>query len=141
MENFLLSFLITMLWSLIFTCMFLGMRKTKILRSKVGISGRIVICIILLLRMAIPFDIGIARRIHVDWSWFLEWYKIVNMEPHQIGSVSLTIMQMTAMILGGAAVILVIRFVATYFNQLAICRQALCRKRHTKRFCREYVRS
>ena len=125
MENFLLSFLITMLWSLIFTCMFLGMRKTKILRSKVGISGSIVICIILLLRMAIPFDIGIAKRIHVDWSWFLEWYKIVNMEPHQIGSVSLTIMQMTAMILGGAAVILVIRFVATYFNQLAICRQCV----------------
>ena len=83
------------------------------------------ICIILLLRMAIPFDIGIAKRIHVDWSWFLEWYKIVNMEPHQIGSVSLTIMQMTAMILGGAAVILVIRFVATYFNQLAICRQCV----------------
>ena len=125
MENFLLSFLITMLWSLIFTCMFLGMRKTKILRSEVGISGSIVICIILLLRMAIPFDIGIARRIHVDWSWFLEWYKIVNMESHQIGSVSLTIMQMTAMILGLAAVILVIRFVATYFNQIVICRQCV----------------
>ena len=123
MENFLLSFLITMLWSLIFTCMFLGMRKTKILRSKVGISGSIVICIILLLRMAIPFDIGIARKIEVYWPWFLKWYKIVNMEPHRIGSVSLTIMQMTAMILGVVAVILVIRFVATYFNQIAICRQ------------------
>lgn len=125
MENFLLSFLITMLWSLIFTCMFLGMRKTKILRSKVGISGSIVICIILLLRMAIPFDIGIARKIEVHWPWFLKCYKIVNMEPHHIGSVSLTIMQMTAMILGVVAVILVIRFVATYFNQLAICRQCV----------------
>lgn len=125
MENFLLSFLITMLWSLIFTCMFLGMRKTKILRSKVGISGSIVICIILLLRMAIPFDIGIARKIEVYWPWFLKWYKTVNMEPHHIGSVSLTIMQMTAMILGVVAVILVIRFVATYFNQLAICRQCV----------------
>ena len=125
MENFLLSFLITMLWSLIFTCMFLGMRKTKILRSKVGISGSIVICIILLLRMAIPFDIGIARKIEVYWPWFLKWYKTVNMEPHRIGSVSLTITQMTAMIFGVVAVILVIRFVATYFNQLAICRQCV----------------
>ena len=125
MDNFLLSFLITMLWSLIFTCMFLGMRKRKILRSKVGISGSIVICIILLLRMAIPFDIGIARKIEVYWPWFLKWYKTVNMEPHYIGSVSLTITQMTAMILGVVAVILVIRFVATYFNQLAICRQCV----------------
>ena len=125
MENFLLSFLITMLWSLIFTCMFLGMRKTKILRSKVGISGSIVICIILLLRMAIPFDIGIARKIEVHWPWFLKWYKTVNMEPHHIGSVSLTIMQMTAMIFGVVAVILVIRFVATYFNQIVICRQCV----------------
>ena len=125
MENFLLSFLITMLWSLIFTCMFLGMRKTKILRSKVGISGSIVICIILLVRMAIPFDIGIARKIEVYWSWFLKWYKIVNMEPHKIGPVSLTIMQMTALILGAVAVILVIRFAATYFNQITICRQCV----------------
>lgn len=125
MENFLLSFLITMLWSLIFTCMFLGMRKTKILRSKVGISGSIVICIILLLRMAIPFDIGIARKIEVHWPWFLKWYKTVNMEPHHIGSVSLTITQMAAMILGVVAVILVIRFVATYFNQIVICRQCV----------------
>ena len=125
MENFLLSFLITMLWSLIFTCMFLGMRKTKILRSKVGISGSIVICIILLVRMAIPFDIGIARKIEVYWSWFLKWYKILNMEPHKIGPVSLTIMQMTALILGAVAVILVIRFVATYFNQITICRQCV----------------
>lgn len=125
MENFLLSFLITMLWSLIFTCMFLGMRKTKILRSKVGISGSIVICIILLLRMAIPFDIGIARKIEVYWPWFLKWYKTVNMEPHHIGSVSLTITQMTAMIFGVVAVILVIRFVATYFNQIVICRQCV----------------
>lgn len=125
MENFLLSFLITMLWSLIFTCMFLGMRKTKILRSKVGISGSIVICIILLLRMAIPFDIGIARKIEVYWPWFLKWYKTVNMEPHRIGSVSLTITQMTAMIFGVVAVILVIRFVATYFNQIVICRQCV----------------
>ena len=125
MDNFLLSFLITMLWSLIFTCMFLGMRKTKILRSKVGISGSIVICIILLLRMAIPFDIGIARKIEVYWPWFLKWYKTVNMEPHRIGSASLTITQMTAMIFGGVAVILVIRFVATYFNQIVICRQCV----------------
>lgn len=61
MDNFLLSFLIMMLWSLIFTCMFLGMRKTKILRSKIGISGSILICTILLVRMAIPFDIGCKK--------------------------------------------------------------------------------
>ena len=125
MKNFLLSFLIMMLWSLIFSCMFLGMRKTKILKSKVGISGSILICVILMVRMAIPFDIGIARKIQVYWPWFLKWYKTVNMEPHRIGSVSLTIMQMTAMILGVVAVILVIRFVATYFNQIAICRQCV----------------
>lgn len=125
MENFLLSFLIMMLWSLIFTCMFLGMRKTKILRSKVGISGSIVICVILLLRMAIPFDIGIARKIEVYWPWFLKWYKIVNMEPHRIGPVNLTIMQIIALIFGIIAVIFTIRFVITYSKQITVCQQCV----------------
>lgn len=128
MDNFLLSFLIMMLWSLIFTGMFLGMRKTKIFRSKIGISGSILICTILLVRMAIPFDIGIARRIHVDWPWFLEGYKILNMEPHRIGPISLTIIQMIALVLGIVAVILVIRFMVAYFNLLAACRQSIVRE-------------
>ena len=128
MDNFLLSFLIMMLWSLIFTGMFLGMRKTKILRSKIGISGSILICTILLVRMAIPFDIGIARRIHLDWAWFLEGYKILNMEPHRIGPISLTIIQMIALVLGIVAVILVIHFMATYFDLLVACRQSIVRE-------------
>lgn len=128
MDNFLLSFLIMMLWSLIFTGMFLGMRKTKILRSKIGISGSILICTILLVRMAIPFDIGIARRVHVDWAWFLEGYKILNMEPHRIGPISLTIIQMIALVLGIVAVILVIRFMVAYYNLLAACRQSIVRE-------------
>lgn len=128
MDNFLLSFLIMMLWSLIFTGMFLGMRKTKIFRSKIGISGSILICTILLVRMAIPFDIGIARRIHVDWPWFLEGYKILNMEPHRIGPISLTIIQMIALVLGIVTVILVIRFMVAYFNLLAACRQSIVRE-------------
>ena len=128
MDNFLLSFLIMMLWSLIFTGMFLGMRKTKILRSKIGISGSILICAILMVRMAIPFDIGIARRVHVDWAWFLEGYKILNMEPHRIGPISLTIIQMIALVLGIVAVILVIRFMVAYYNLLAACRQSIVRE-------------
>ena len=99
------------------------MRKTKILRSKIGISGSIVICIILLVRMAVPFDLGLARRVLVDWSWFLKWYRDVNMVTHQIGPISLTIIQMTALVLGSVAVVFVIRFLVIYVHQITVCRE------------------
>lgn len=125
MENFLLSFLITMLWSLIFTCMFLGMRKTKILRSKVGISGSIVICIILLLRMAIPFDIGIARKIQVYWPWFLKWYKVVKVTKHNIFFGSASVIQIAGVICGVIAIIRLIQFARLYIMQRNVCHRSI----------------
>ena len=125
MENFLLSFLITMLWSLIFTCMFLGMRKTKILRSKVGISGSIVICIILLLRMAIPFDIGIARKIQVYWPWFLKWYKAVKVTKHNILFGSASVIQIAGVIWGVIAIIRLIQFARLYIMQRNVCHRSI----------------
>lgn len=125
MENFLLSFLITMLWSLIFTCMFLGMRKTKILRSKVGISGSIVICIILLLRMAIPFDIGIARRVRVYWPWFLKGYKAVKATKHSLIIGSASVIQIAGVIWGVIAIIRLIQFARLYIMQRNVCHRSI----------------
>lgn len=105
MDNFLLSFLIMMLWSLIFTCMFLGMRKTKILRSKIGISGSILICAILMVRMAIPFDIGIARRVRVYWPWFLKWYKAVKITKYSTIFGDVSVIQIAGVIWGVIAII------------------------------------
>lgn len=125
MDNFLLSFLIMMLWSLIFTGMFLGMRKTKILRSKIGISGSILICTILLVRMAIPFDIGIARRVHVDWAWFLEWYKAVKITKHDTIFGRLSVMQIAGVIWGMIAIIRLIQFARLYIMQRNVCHRSV----------------
>ena len=125
MDNFLLSFLIMMLWSLIFTGMFLGMRKTKILRSKVGISGSILICAILMVRMAIPFDIGIARRVRVYWPWFLKWYKAVKATKHSLIIGSASVIQITGVIWGVIAIIRLIQFARLYIMQRNVCHRSI----------------
>ena len=125
MDNFLLSFLIMMLWSLIFTGMFLGMRKTKILRSKIGISGSILICTILLVRMAIPFDIGIARRVEVYWSWFLKWYKAVKITKYSTTFGDASVIQIAGVIWGVIAIIRLIQFARLYIMQRNVCHRSI----------------
>ena len=125
MDNFLLSFLIMMLWSLIFTGMFLGMRKTKILRSKIGISGSILICTILLVRMAIPFDIGIARRVEVYWPWFLKWYKAVKITKYSTIFGDASVIQIAGVIWGVIAIIRLIQFARLYIRQRNVCHRSI----------------
>ena len=125
MDNFLLSFLIMMLWSLIFTGMFLGMRKTKILRSKIGISGSVLICAILMVRMAIPFDIGIARRVRVYWPWFLKWYKAVKATKHSLIIGSASVIQIAGVIWGVIAIIRLIQFTRLYIMQRNVCHKSI----------------
>lgn len=125
MDNFLLSFLIMMLWSLIFTCMFLGMRKTKILRSKIGISGSILICAILMVRMAIPFDIGIARRVRVYWPWFLKWYKAVKITKYSTIFGDVSVIQIAGVIWGVIAIIRLIQFARLYIMQRNVCHRSI----------------
>ena len=125
MDNFLLSFLIMMLWSLIFTGMFLGMRKTKILRSKIGISGSILICTILLVRMAIPFDIGIARRVEVYWPWFLKWYKAVKITKYSTIFGDASVIQIAGVIWGVIAIIRLIQFARLYIMQRNVCHRSI----------------
>ena len=125
MDNFLLSFLIMMLWSLIFIGMFLGMRKTKILRSKIGISGSILICTILLVRMAIPFDIGIARRVEVYWPWFLKWYKAVKITKFSTIFGDASVIQIAGVIWGVIAIIRLIQFARLYIRQRNVCHRSI----------------
>lgn len=125
MDNFLLSFLIMILWSLIFTLMFLVMRKTKILRSKVGISGSVLICAILMVRMAIPVDIGIARRIRVYWPWFLKWYKAVKWTKHSLIIGSASVIQIAGVIWGVIATIRLIQFARLYITQKNVCHRSI----------------
>ena len=125
MDNFLLSFLAMMLWSLLFTMMFLMMRKTKILRSKVGISGSIVICTILMIRMAVPFDIGIARKIQVYWPWFLKWYKVVKVTKHNSIFGNTSVIQLAGVICGAIAIIRLIQFAGLYIVQRNVCHRSV----------------
>lgn len=80
MDNFLMSFLMMILWSILFGLLFVIVRKTKLLRNRLGITACIVVCICLYIRMMIPYDIGLFQRIEVDWEWFCNWYDLLNMK-------------------------------------------------------------
>ena len=106
MDNFLMSFLMMILWSILFGLLFVIVRKTKLLRNRLGITACIVVCICLYIRMMIPYDIGLFQRVQIDWEWFCNWYDLLNMKKLFFGRFSFS--QILCVIWIVAAVILLL---------------------------------
>lgn len=90
MDNFLLSYIMMILWSVLFGLLFITVRKTKVLRNRFGITACIVVCVCLYVRMMVPFDIGLFQPVQIEWEWFCRWYDILNMAKPFFGVFSVT---------------------------------------------------
>lgn len=83
------------------------------------------ICTILLVRMAIPFDIGIARRVEVYWPWFLKWYKAVKITKYSTIFGDVSVIQIAGVIWGVIAIIRLIQFARLYIMQRNVCHRSI----------------
>lgn len=75
--------------------------------------------------MAVPIDIGIARRILIRWPWFLKCYKMVKVTKYNTWIGKLSTVQMIGLGMGIGALIRVIQLGKLYYGQIRACKLSI----------------